>query len=484
MALSPDQWLDRLTLSVDNRSTRLYRLRSYMDGNAPLPEGADGQRDAYKDFQRKARTNFGKLIIDAVTERLIPSGFTVGDETNDNAQLLAIWKRNLLKNGIADVLLDMVGLSGGYMIVGQRPDGSALITCEHPEQVITEQDPQFPDSVRAGLKVYRDPIEESDFAFLHLPGVVHKYSRPLMNPFGAPTIITKARGEWKQIDEQATNLNFVPVFPFLNQGGLGEFEAHTDILDRINWNILQRLVITAMQAYRQRAVKGDLPSEDDEGNELNYSEIFKPGAGALWQLPDGVELWESQQTDFSAILNANKDDIRDLAAVTRTPMATLIPDGANQSAEGAAFAREGLVSKTADRQGRATAALELVMGAALAVENRLESIVTDIEIQWLPIEHRSLTERADAATKAQDLPWEMRMRDIWQYSDEEIAEARRMREDERRDPALMYPTSGERITLTGPAPADASTVAPASTSTVTTSQPSPSPSMMPMKKMA
>jgi hypothetical protein len=421
MALTPDQWLERLTKRMDLRGDRLRRLRCYMDGDAPLPEGAEGCRDAYKAFQKKARTNFGELVVDAVVERMIPSGFTVNGEANDNDVLRTIWKRNRLQIGIADVLRDMVGLSAGYLIVSEGPGRKALVSCERPEQVITEQAASRPDQVRAGLKVYRDEVDGFDVAFLHpKPGEVHTYYRPLRDALGQPRALVRVQGEWTFAGSAETGLDFIPIFPFVNRGGLGEFETHTDILDRINWNILQRLVITAMQAYRQRATKGDLPVNDENGDEIDYAEMFKPGPGALWQLPEGVELWESQQTDISSILAANKDDITHLAAVTRTPMSTLIPDGANQSAEGASFAKEGLVFKAGDRVVRAAGALDLAMGAALAIETGQSSLVEGVESQWLPVERQSLAERADAATKAQDLPWRTRMTDIWQFSEDRV----------------------------------------------------------------
>jgi hypothetical protein len=422
VALSPDQWLARLTKAMDDRASRLATLRSYMDGDAPLPEGAEGCRDAYKDFQRKARTNFGELVVESVTERLIPAGFArPGGSEGDDDALRAIWRRNRLQIGVSDVLRDMVGLSAGYMIVSEGSERrQALVTCERPEQVITEHSASRPDQVRAGMKVYRDEVDGFDVAKLHVPGWVHTYFRELRDEHGFERRIVRVQGDWAYAGSESTGLKFVPIFPFVNRGGLGEFETHTDVLDRINWNILQRLVITAMQAYRQRATKGDLPDEDHDGNEIDYAEMFKPGPGALWQLPEGIELWESGQTDISGILLACKDDITHLAAVSRTPMSTLMPDGANQSAEGASFAKEGLVFKAGDRRDRATATLEQALGAALAIEQGSDTIVEGVEVSWLPVERQSLAERADAATKAQDLPWRTRMTDIWQFSADRV----------------------------------------------------------------
>ena len=439
MALTPNQWLDRLTKQMDARAGRLARLRSYMDGNAPLPEGAEGCRDAYKDFQKKARTNFGELVVDAVVERLIPAGFSVGGRQEDDDQLRLIWKRNRLQLGISDVLRDMVGLSAGYLIVGEESPGRASVTCERPEQVITEQSPTRPDLVRAGLKVYRDAIAGKDFAFLHLVGELHVYSRPLYDFMGRPTVMPSVVGGWLWESSDETGLDFVPIFPFINRGGLGEFETHTDLLDVINWQILQTLVIIAMQAYRQRATEGDLPDEDDEGKPIDYNKMFAPGPGSLWRLPEGVKLWESQTTDIQSTLMGVKDSLTRLGAVTRTPMSMLLPDGANQSAEGASFAKEGLVFKAGDRKERATVPLAMAMGAALAIEQGLSSVVEDVEALWHPVERQSLAERADAATKAQDLPWRTRMTDIWGYSADRVDAMETERAADALNAALAFP---------------------------------------------
>jgi len=443
MALTPDQWLKRLSMAMDASGKRIQNLRNYANGNAPLPEGADNMRAAYQSFQKKARTNFGELVVDAVVERMIPAGFTVGDADNDEL-LHNIWDRNQLQVGVADVLRDMVALSAGYIIVSQDPETKlALVSCERPEQVITEQSAARPDQIRAALKVYRDPVEEIDVAFLHLVGVVHKYTRPIKDLSGNSAAVFTIDGGWVHDSEELTGLEYIPVFAFPNRGGIGEFESHTDILDRINWNILQRLVIVAMQAYRQRWVKGadSLADEDSEGNKNDYAAIFKPGAGALWMLPDGVEIGESSQTDITAILLANRDDITHLAAVTRTPLATLMPEGANQSAEGASFAREGLVFKALDRVSRAGAALQLVMGAALGIEKNQASIDRGVKITWLPVERQSLSERADAATKLVNLlPWRAIMGDVMQYSDEEINEFETWRDEEQAKIVLTTST--------------------------------------------
>src|SRR5690606_20613755 len=115
-----------------------------------------------------------------------------------------------------------------------------------------------------------------------------------------------------------------------NPRGLGEYENHTDSIDRITEDILQRLTITAMQAFRQRAITpGDgkpLPENypadhpTSPGEPINYDEIFKGGPAALWFLPEGAKIWESTATDINGLINAEDKDIEHLAAVTGTPL--------------------------------------------------------------------------------------------------------------------------------------------------------------------
>ena len=433
--MTPQQWLNKLATRLDYRAGRVALLRSYMDGHAPLPEGAEGCRDAYAKFQRKARTNFGELVVEAVAERMVVSGFRAGVSQDDDDEARRVWKRSRMGAGSSDVHRDMLGMSVGYVMASGNP-GAAVLTWERPEQVVIEPDPLRPGVAQAGLKVFRSTA--TDYAFVHIPGLVSVFTRPSFDlDHGQKTSRLHARDRWEPAGEAETGLSFVPIWEFENRKGLGEFETHTDVLDRINWGILQRLVITAMQAYRQRAVKGELPSEDANGKEIDYAEVFRPGPGSLWELPDGVELWESQLADLTPILSAVKDDVTHLAAVTRTPMATLIPDSANQSAEGAAFAKEGLIFKAQDRIERA--AWDVAMGGALAIERGQRDLVEDVATVWLPPERQSLAERADAASKAQDFPWRERMEKIWQQPAAEVDRMESQRAQDMLQAAALIP---------------------------------------------
>lgn len=456
---SPGWWLQRLSKQLGEKQGRVKALRDRLEGNPPLPEGAEGCREAYRKFQAMSRSNFAELVVEVVAERMIPMGFRTGADGDDlgDAEARKIWNANNLDIVAPDVHTDMLGLADGYVIVGPPDEegGVPVITHEDPATIITEHDPRRPQRTIASLKCFRDDVTGMGFAYLYLPGQVWVATAEVPDTQSVPDVDV---GAWEWDTKRSGNLpdgfeKTIPVVRFRNRRGLGEFETHTDLLDRINYGILQRLVITAMQAYRQRATKGDLPEVDENGDPINYNAVFQPGPGALWQLPDGIDLWESSPTDITPILSAAKDDIRDLAAVTRSPMSALVPDGQNQTAEGASMAKEGLIFKTGDRIKRASFGWNSVMSLAFRFAgDTARADILDLETLWRPPERLTLSERADAASKAQnDYPWRSRMSEIWGETPEAIArmEAERVA-DALQTAALAPPTTPSAAAETAP----------------------------------
>lgn len=412
---SRDWWLAHLARRLVAENTRISRLASYLTGNAPLPEGSEGFREAYRNFQRQSRTNFAELIVEAVQERMTPAGFRVQGDDGLSGEATAIWSLNELDVGSSDVHFDMLAYNSGYVMVDRQDPSNVIITREDPACVITEHDPYRPNVVIAALKMYRDEAAGLDHVHLYLPGEIHHATRPARE--GAKLSTDASGYEWDDAVIRFDDKR-IPIVRFRNANMQGEFETHTDVLDRINYMTLQRLVITAMQAFRQRAVVGELPETDEDGEPIAYDAVFRPGPGALWLLPDGAEMWESSQTDIQPLLTAVKDDLRLLSAVTRTPVVMLVPEGANQSAEGANFGREGLVFKVKDRIKRATYGWNTVMALALGLPDS-----RDVGTLWLNPDRLSLAECSDAASKlAPIMPREAILSRVMQYSPAEVEE--------------------------------------------------------------
>lgn len=454
---SPGWWMKRLFEQINDRHRRrrLQLLHDYYRGHAPLPSGAEAARESFEGFQRKARTNYAGMIVSATSERMRITGFksAVDADVTGDADVAAIWRRagmNIIQNQVHD---KMLALGEAYVIVGavDEETGAPLITAEDPRTMIAEETPGNPNKLQAALKVLHDSTVNEDRAYLFLPGEVWVASRrastnDLIND---NTVYTSRRHfnlnlafdprswEWDTARSGTLPHKRMPVVRFLNHESMGEFESHTDIIDRINHQVLQRMVIATLQAWKQRAVKGlpDVYPDDhpNAGEPIDYSDVFTSDPGAFWQLPDAAEMWESQTVDLRPLLEAVKDDVIALASVTRTPLHMLQPGGDNQSAEGAASQREGLVFKVDNRIDLIRDAWNRVMGLALLhLGDEQRADLSKLQSLWAATERLSLAEKADAASKAQnDMPRRTRLIKIWQVTPDEADQIMAEWEDEQ-----------------------------------------------------
>lgn len=452
---SPGWWLRRLATKLldPRRQQRLEYLNSWYTGDPPLPMGAENAREAYRAFQRLARSNFAELVVEAARERMRPIGIRTsldGDETGDQ-EAWRIWQRAGLDVESAEVHRTALSLGDGYVIVGDIDQETQVpaITAEDPRQVVTEHDPVHQRRILSALKMFEDPTTRQTMAYLYLPGRVHVASTnrppPQMDQPGVVRLTPQFNSgdyDWDADrggeDGQAIPNGLMPVVRFRNARGVGEFEPHIDLLGRINHMVLQRMMIATLQAFRQRAVKG-LPLRDENGVLIDYSGVFSADPGALWQLPEGAEMWESGQVDLRGILDSVRSDVQYLAAVTRTPLHMLDPGAENQSAEGAALAKEGLVFKTEDRIARMSEGWSQVMAAAFRwMGDDQRADLNKLQIMWASPQRYSLAERYSAAAqaKAAGVPTETIWTDVIGMNPDQVGRAQSQRADE----ALLAPT--------------------------------------------
>ncbi|GAA3750971.1 phage portal protein [Micromonospora maritima] len=453
---SPGWWMQRLfnQLADRTRRNRLTLLHDFERGEAPLPDGLEAARESFRIFLRQSRSNFAGLIVNAVAQRMTPTGFRTAvdnDETGDG-EAAALWKRAGMDVRSTDLHKLMLTMGEAYVIVGpvDAETGAPVITAEDPRTMVGEPDPAIPWRLQAALKVQHDDVDGVDRAYLYLPGKVYVATR--MNQVGTPLgtsvpnpgaafVMSFDPRSWEWDTErggasgQALPHSRMPVVRFVNEDGRGEFEEHIDLLNRINNVVLHRMTISTLQAYKQRAIKG-VPDKypaghPKAGQPIDYTGVFSMDPAALWLLPATADIWESGQVDLSGILQEAKDDIQTLSAVSKTPMSQFMPSGQNQSAEGASAQREDLVFKCEDRITRTSHPWAWVMSLAFEVLGMRERAdLAKLEVMWRSPMRLSLAERADASTKATDIPWRTRMSKIWEFPMADIDRMQTERADE------------------------------------------------------
>lgn len=437
-AYSPEWWLDRLIVELGSRQDRYNLLDSYARSNPPMPPRPDkGKASAAFDYLRKiSRVNWADIIVESLVERMNLLRFRSPDTESDVA-LWRMWAANGLTTSMSQLYRTKATLGEAYTIVGpvDRVIGAPRVTCEDPRQVIAEVDPVDKTTTLAALKVFPDAVEGVDRAYLYLlaedgPALLYRAIRARRKGHKGFAYVAKGF-EFEQDGPDELLTRAVPVTWYPNRADLfgrtmGEFEHVIDDLNRIALLVLQRVQVAVLQAFRQRAVKGDLPEKDEKGEPIDYNVLFSNDPAALWQLPNGVELWESSGVDLTPILESIKADVRDLAGRTRTPLYYFYPNEGG-SAEGAVTQREGLVfratSRTTETGGpHARTAALMLEAAGLPAPALLEPV-------WLRPDLATLAERYDAAAKARAAGVSQRtvLVDILQFTpteaDRELAEA-------------------------------------------------------------
>lgn len=425
---SPRWWLQRLGSQLMADQDRFDKLEAYRCGNHPLPIGHHRMREAFRVLQRKSRSNYTGLVVEAVKERAKPLAIQHESAAQTKASQLR-WQANSLDAEAPVAHSWCLTFGRSYAIVGPPTEenfGQPVVSIEDPRQVTHEPHPLRRRVAVAGLKIYVNNILNQNKAVLYLgDGTVYYYYRPIRKYEASNLRFNQAK--WLDDVDEGENgyadlgINRCPVIPFINRPdydpmGFGEFEDVIDVQDRINSTILDRMVISRMQAYRQRWMKG-AKITDEEGNPLPP---FDPGADLLWAVEDSdAQFGEFEPTDIRPLLEATKADVNDLAAITRTPPHYLLGALVNVSGDALTAAETGLVSKVKDRMvgwGESWEDVDRVAGLYLGeTPNPSSSLV------WADPQFRSIAEISDAATKQQavGVPWRQLM-ELLQFTPDQI----------------------------------------------------------------
>lgn len=398
------------------RRQRLELLWNYHTGHPPLPQVAEQYRPAFEKVMRKARVGYAGMSIGAMTNRSTLNGVsTSADNTADGDDLARrIQEASNFAALHKDLQEYLFAMSEAYVMVIPSSDDDSkipIMTAEDPRWCIGQPDPLRPGRLQAALKFYRDDITEQDVALLFLPGFKHTARRTA----GKTSLKRFDISQWEWDGEpeaipEIKSLGGIPIVMFENKMGMGEFEPHLDLLDRIMDTVLLRIVITWYQSFRQRAIIGDFDEEEagagddsgsliaEPGDDFDVKDLFQADPGALWKVPEGFTFWESSQADLTPILNSVRDDVKEFAAVSHTPLYLITPDAANGSAEGASTMREALEDKVDDRQGRQSPGWLNVFRLAFAFAGDAER-ADGLKLLWAPVRRHSLEAQGSAVAQ-------------------------------------------------------------------------------------
>ena len=401
--LSPEWWVARLYKRLQAQASEVVFFDDYYRGIHPLPWLAPQAREEFRRILQMTCSNYMGLVVDSMVERLHVEGFRSEDGTADDASW-RIWQANNLDSDFGQALLE-AGIGGrSYLLVAPNPNDTENphIWVEHASQAIVEFEPGSNRRVRAaGLKVWDDDWTGQIHATLYLPDGIYKYQAQRPKSGTAPRNPQWSEREvaGEQPNGQRPNpLGVVPLVeipnnPRLLTGGVSELFDVTDIQDRINKTLADRLMTQDYGAFPQKWAKA-WPDEDDDGNP-NTIDIGRNRMVTTDVKETEFGQWDSAPLDpYSA---AKREDVKDIASRTRTPAQYLLGEMSNVNGETLKASESGLVSKVRQRmrpfgEGAETAMNLARQIAGLPVSPRLETI-------WRNPEFRTEGELTDAVVK-------------------------------------------------------------------------------------
>lgn len=459
-------WLDRLAQGLIDRQPRYDTLESYVCGDFNLPSGDPRYVKALRELQEKAKTNYIALVTSSPVERMQVQGFRFGNDPDTPADNDAneIWQYNNMDLMSEIAHLTAATYSRSYIMVSPPSGGKyPIITIEDPKQVIVEHDPADMNKIRAGLKMWEDDVLGSSIAVVYLPDSIHYFRGQSSNFYkNIDYDIMKQRvlnsGNWEYMGGHVNTLGEVPIVPMNWRPGLhgtskAEAEEGFTIQDRINATILDRMIISRSQAYKQRWAAGIKIPKNDSGQ---AKPPFDPGADILWAVESPeAKFGEFREADITMILKAVRDDVGDLAAITKTPPHYLLGEIVNASGDALKAAETGLVSKTKARMKTAGWTWEKVIKLAFGwlgdLEKQNEVLAETI---WADPESRSRAELADAILKETQmgLPPEMAFERLG-LTPSQIERAMKLkRAEEMRQAVMLAAQTNMRPQQSGQAP--------------------------------
>ena len=440
---SPLWWVERLEKELYHRQSQLQKMTRYYEGDHPLPfvtKAHDSKlRDEFRVLLEDSRSNFMRLVVDAVEERLRVEGFRLSAKADALADERSweIWQANQMDAESQTAILEALVQGVSYLSVWAG-DPHPTIAVEDARQTIVAYTPGTNFRRRdAALKVWDDVSARR--ANLYLPAAIHKFEGVEKKTSDGTTI------EWKELDRElvANPLGIVPIVPLRNRPRLLK-EGESELADvyRIQNQINGMLFLLALAGYfgahKQRWAVGLKIHEDQHGRPI---EPFDVAIERLWVAENPtVTFGEFQQTDLDGYIKAIEQKVLHIAVTTRTPRHYLIQEGQSPSGDAIKSAESGLVKKVERKQRPFGEGFEETIRLARLFAGDKDTPV-DSEMVWADPATPSEAETTDAVIKQFAgglIPWEAAVAKLG-YSQTEIQRFAAMRQTDALLRALSAP---------------------------------------------
>jgi hypothetical protein len=391
--LTVEQWheIGRRNLAVQRM--RCMKYMDLYDGgiNATMMSGES--RQLFRRLMKEARTNWCELVVNCVAERLAVQGFSFGDPDTD-ALVWDIWQASQMDADSEMVQTDALVCANS--ICGVWPDDNnpmgVTIYPEHPMQMVLLY---APGKRRKPIAAFKSVLDINGFGTAS-----DSEEDVLITPDAAITWLG-SRGPVGQPNPTGI-VPYSDVVPAPRTIGPPRSELHAaaTIQQRINTTTYNRLVATDFGAFRQVTATG-VKVKGADGRPVPP---FNVGADRLLASEnENAKIGVIPESSLRGYIDAVKEDVAALAAITQTPPHYLLGQIVNASGDALKAAESGLVSKVQRRAAHIGEAWEEVARLALGFMGHPGAVNFSAQVIWRDFETRSEGVVVDALTKMAQL---------------------------------------------------------------------------------
>jgi hypothetical protein len=472
----PILWLDALFPVLIARERKMKLADDYYNGYHPLPfltrSHEAKMRDEFANMIEDSKSNFMRLVVDAVEERMQVEGFRVSASSSQQTdkETWRIWQENSMDSESSVAILEALVKGVSYLSVWGDGESTPTIAVEDPTQTIVGYAPGSNFKRRsAALKIWEDDISGHVRANVYMPDGIHKFVstqglEPTMNTVvtdtadetsfegsrtrGGSVRVDVAAGSspprWIELDSEfvVNPFGVVPIIPLRNRPrllreGESEISDMTPLQNQINGFLFLLALAGYFGAHKQRWASGIKIAEDANGNP---KELLS-GVDTLWQNenPEG-RFGEFSQTDLDGYMKAIDQKVMHIAVTSRTPRHYLEQEDQSPSGDAIESAESGLIKKVGRKMRPFGEGFEETLRVARLFAGLGES-PSDSEVVWADPATESVASTTDAVIKR----YQLGIIDRWQaledlgYSQTQIE---RMRNEPPPVPPVTSPPPG------------------------------------------
>lgn len=419
--------LQNLVQTIDGRTAQLERLDAYYNGSPPLSFLAPDAREALGNRFGRMASNYCRLAVTSIAERLRVSGFSRNGEPD--AGLWQTWLDNDLDQMAGTLHREALALGTGYVIVWADESGQPAISVESAHQMSVLRDP---GTRRVMAAVKRWSTAEGTEAILYGSETITKYRSDSVN--------ATAGSQFRVVETIDNPLGVAPVVEFRNgdrllDAGVSELRDIMPLQDALNKLLADLMVGSEYYARPRRWATGIELEEDEEGDAANpYPETDRM---MVAEEPD-AKFGQLPAADLSSYDTGIKTIVSQIMAVSSLP-GHYVGMTANQppNADGLRAAEASLTARVEQRQHVFGRSWEKVMGLAHAVATGTDPARANVSVDWADPATRSIAQEADAVVKLYSaglLPASVALARLG-YTDAEVSQIRTARRTEALDTA-------------------------------------------------